>query len=219
MEIKGDIKRGLRLIAEGFRDEAELIRDLEQTLATRQAFLGRTTLEIQVKDLPLSPGLLAQIGEIFDKYPALALTGVLRDSRRTDPIPLARRLEPPLVIRHTLRSGQLQFHQGDLIVIGDVNPGATVSAAGDIMVFGRLRGNAYAGQPNDSTKGVFALSFTPTQVRIGSALAIGESSGHDPEFAHVENGQVVVESWKDVAFPDQVAQEPKHRRPSLANPS
>jgi septum site-determining protein MinC len=219
MEIKGDSKRGLRLVAEGFANELDLISDLETTLKQRRAFLGSAALDVQIQDLPLTSDLVTKIAAVFDQYPELSLSGILRDTPRPEPIPLARRLEPALVIRHTLRSGQHQYHQGDLIIIGDVNPGATVAAAGDILIFGRLRGNAHAGQPQDLSKGVYALTFTPTQVRIGPLLAIGESSGREPEFAHVESGQVVVEPWSDVRLPDVVTEDSKSRSPKVAHPS
>ena len=45
----------------------------------------------------------------------------------------------------TLRGGQVLHHTGNIVVIGDVNPGAELVATGDIVVFGRLRGIAHAG--------------------------------------------------------------------------
>lgn len=218
MELKGDAKRGLRLVAAGFADEDDLIADLVSTLALRETFLAGATVELGIRNLALTPGLLARIGDAFDRFPSVTLGGVIREPDRAQPIPLARRLDPPLVVRHTLRSGQHQAHSGDLIIVGDVNPGATVSAAGDILVFGRLRGNAHAGQPNDLQKAIYALTFTPGQIRIGSVVAIGESSGSEPEYAHIDGGQIVVEPWKDVALPETAASDPRHRRPSLANP-
>lgn len=220
MEIKGDAKRGLRLVAEGFDNNEALITDLHKTLALRHAFLGHAMLEIEVDDLALTSDLLASIAQTFEPYPNLMLGGVVRGNHRPDPIPLTRRLEPALVIRHTLRSGQHQFHAGDLIVVGDVNPGATVAAAGDILVFGRLRGTAHAGQPHDVSKAVYALTFIPQQVRIGSLLAIGEGAGKDPEFAHVEDGHVLVEAWTDVRLPESVVSDDnKHRGSRAAHPS
>lgn len=218
MELKGDAKRGLRLVATGFSDEAGLIADLVSTLTLRETFLSGATVELGVRNLALTPGLLAEIATVFDRFPAITLGGVVREPERTEPIPLARRLDPPLVVRHTLRSGQHQYHSGDLIIVGDVNPGATVAAAGDILVFGRLRGSAHAGQPNDLQKAIYALTFTPGQIRIGTVVAIGESSGTEPEYAHVDDGQIVVEPWKDIALPEAVTQDPRHRRSSLANP-
>ncbi|MEA2687413.1 MAG: septum site-determining protein MinC, partial [Candidatus Eremiobacteraeota bacterium] len=44
--------------------------------------------------------------------------------------------------RGTLRGGQALHNLGNLVVIGDVNPGAELVASGDIVVFGALRGVA-----------------------------------------------------------------------------
>jgi septum site-determining protein MinC len=46
--------------------------------------------------------------------------------------------------RGTLRSGDHLTAQGHLLVLGDVNPGARVTAGGDVLVWGRLRGSAHA---------------------------------------------------------------------------
>ncbi|MBB4825844.1 septum site-determining protein MinC [Sporosarcina luteola] len=44
-----------------------------------------------------------------------------------------------------VRSGQVIEAEGDLVVIGDVNPNGKVVAAGSIYVLGRLKGIAHAG--------------------------------------------------------------------------
>ena len=50
-----------------------------------------------------------------------------------------------IFINNTVRSGQRIECEGDIVVIGDVNPGGEVIAGGSIAVFGRLRGLAHAG--------------------------------------------------------------------------
>jgi len=47
-----------------------------------------------------------------------------------------------LLIRRTVRSGQVVRNAGTIVIIGDVNPGAEVIAEGDIIVWGKLRGYA-----------------------------------------------------------------------------
>ena len=50
------------------------------------------------------------------------------------------------IYRGTVRSGQqVSAQEGDLVVIGSVNAGAEVLAAGNIHVYGALRGRALAG--------------------------------------------------------------------------
>ncbi|OLO06087.1 MULTISPECIES: septum site-determining protein MinC [Salinicola] len=58
--------------------------------------------------------------------------------------------------RGTVRSGQqISASEGDLVVIGAVNPGAEVLAAGSVHVYGSLRGRALAGIHGDREAGIF----------------------------------------------------------------
>lgn len=211
MEVKGD-RRGLRLLAFGFADETSLIEDLRSTLLERQAFLGHAQLAVEVDTLPLTATLFQRIAEVFERFPDLTLRGIqVRETGALIPLD-GGRTGSPLVVRQTLRSGQRISHQGDLIVVGDVNPGAAVVATGDIMIFGWLRGTAYAGQPADGNRTVCALRFQPAQIRIGEVMALGDSQGEYPECARVEQGQVVVEPWHNIRLPEAVAGEPRLRR-------
>lgn len=58
--------------------------------------------------------------------------------------------------RGTVRSGQqVTAPDGDLVVIGAVNAGAEVLAAGSVHVYGALRGRALAGIHGDAQAGIF----------------------------------------------------------------
>ncbi|MGR4069991.1 septum site-determining protein MinC [Halomonas sp. LR3S48] len=60
------------------------------------------------------------------------------------------------IYRGTVRSGQqVSAPDGDLVVIGAVNAGAEVLAAGSIHVYGALRGRALAGIHGDTAAGIF----------------------------------------------------------------
>jgi septum site-determining protein MinC len=60
------------------------------------------------------------------------------------------------IYRGTVRSGQqVSAPEGDLVVIGAVNAGAEVLAAGSIHVYGPLRGRALAGIHGDNAAGIF----------------------------------------------------------------
>ena len=72
-----------------------------------------------------------------------------------------------LLIRKTVRSGQAVQHHGNIVIIGDVNPGAEVKAGGDIVIVGALRGIAHAGRKAGlDAVSITAIKFQPTQVRI-----------------------------------------------------
>ena len=57
-----------------------------------------------------------------------------------------------------VRSGQVVKADGDLVVIGDVNPNGRIVAAGSIYVLGRLKGIAHAGS-NGNAQSVIAASW------------------------------------------------------------
>jgi septum site-determining protein MinC len=100
-------------------------------------------------------------------------------------------------IKRTLRSGAAASSESDLVIVGDVNAGAQITAAGDILVWGALRGTA---QTTDGM--ICALRLQPTQLRIGGLVARppderGRRGGDEgPQCAFVDGGQIVVEPWR-----------------------
>lgn len=77
---------------------------------------------------------------------------------------------PADVVRGTCRAGEVLNFPGNVVVVGNVNPGAQIIAQGDILVFGTLRGTAHAGAGGDSTAVILAMSSIAPQLRIGEHL-------------------------------------------------
>lgn len=102
-----------------------------------------------------------------------------------------------LMLAGRVRSGQKVAAKKHLVILGDVNPGAEIIAGGDILVMGRLLGMASAGQPDNEDAIILALEFRPTQIQIGGFVAAGAASSAERsvEYAHVENGTVIVEEY------------------------
>jgi septum site-determining protein MinC len=98
-------------------------------------------------------------------------------SRWVAPGEEARGAPPPegglVVHRGTLRSGDHLQAAGSALVLGDVNPGARVSAGGHVLVWGRLRGVAHAGRLGNGSARIVALQLQPLQLRIAEAVARG----------------------------------------------
>ena len=69
-----------------------------------------------------------------------------------------------MLIKRTVRGGQVETHDGDVVIIGDVNVDSIVSASGDVAVFGRLSGEVYAGNRGDENATVTAICFEPSQM-------------------------------------------------------
>lgn len=83
----------------------------------------------------------------------------------------------------TLRSGDHLETAGSVLLLGDVNPGARISAAGHVLVWGRLRGIAHAGCQGDNFARIVALQLRPLQLRIAGAVARGPEGAPPAGFA------------------------------------
>lgn len=111
------------------------------------------------------------------------------------------RRHPTLLVRRTLRSGQRVRFYGNVVVLGDVNPGAEVTAGGDIVVMGWLRGLAHAGAEGNDQAVVSAFRLNPTQLRIANYIGRAPDQGEAvlpdvPEIAEVRDGQLVIDRWQ-----------------------
>ena len=73
----------------------------------------------------------------------------------------------------TIRSGEYLDIPGNLLILGDVNPGAIVSAEENIIIWGRLLGIAHAGSKGNSQATISALQLRPVQLRIANKVARG----------------------------------------------
>jgi septum site-determining protein MinC len=113
-------------------------------------------------------------------------------------LPAEPHADSPSTMYHvgTLRGGQALHNLGNIVVVGDVNPGAELVASGDILVFGALRGVAHAGAQGDENARVYAIELAPTQLRIATYIAADAGDPKQtpipPETACVRNGRIAI---------------------------
>lgn len=102
------------------------------------------------------------------------------------------------VVRRTLRSGQKQHSEKDLIIWGNVNESAEITAGGDIIVLGRLEGLAHAGCYGNTESVIMAHELRPQQLRIADFISrAGEDGigGNYPEIAYIEQGNICIKPY------------------------
>ncbi len=95
----------------------------------------------------------------------------------------------------TVRSGEYLESPGDLLILGDVNPGAKVSAEGNIMIWGRLLGIAHAGSKGNSKATISALQLRPVQLRIAKQIARGPKEKPQlglAEQARIDSEEIII---------------------------
>ncbi|MDQ4078489.1 MAG: septum site-determining protein MinC [Chloroflexota bacterium] len=229
--VKGD-REGLIISLPLDGDNERVIETLHSHLRQSGAFFKGAVVTLEVGARPLDTDELQQIIKILEQWEvrlesvrasddvtrSAALSLDLKLPFVVDPEVAAergqRRIAVPresvdaLLVRRTLRSGQVIRHPGSVIVLGDVNPGAEIVAGGDIVVWGTLRGVVHAGAMGDDRAIVCALKLSPTQLRISDQIAVApEEKEHNrihlwkrryqqrPELARLQEEEIVVESW------------------------
>ena len=94
-----------------------------------------------------------------------------------------------------VRSGDKISSNGNLIIVGDVNPGAYISAKKNIYIWGKLCGVAFAGKNGRNNSTIASLFLNPLQLRINKTIAIGpkeKPNNNYPEIACIENGKIII---------------------------
>jgi len=103
--------------------------------------------------------------------------------------------EDDILHKGTVRSGERISSNGDLCIIGDVNPGAIVSAKKNIYVWGKLLGIAFAGKNGNKNASIASLYLNPLQLRIANVIAIGPKDKPKncyPEIALIDKQTIII---------------------------
>jgi len=98
----------------------------------------------------------------------------------------------------TVRSGDRISSNGNLCIIGDVNPGAIVSAMKNIYVWGKLLGIAIAGKGGNNNATIASLYLNPLQLRIADVIAIGpkdKPKNYYPEIACIDEQTINIKPY------------------------
>jgi septum site-determining protein MinC len=100
-------------------------------------------------------------------------------------------------VEKTLRAGYKVETKCHVIVMGDVNPGAEIISAGNILVWGRLSGSVHAGADGDQGAKVMALNMVPTGLQIGDRVALisAKKRKSQPEVAYVFENEIIIDGW------------------------
>jgi septum site-determining protein MinC len=194
--IKG-VKEGLVFWIDDSCTFSEVIEELEHKLGkTHRSFLSGPAVPVQVKLGSRRPNEAEkeQIARIIAKGGNLIVRSIESDSPE-EPKPL-----PPdavVLMKGIVRSGQTVRHEGNLLYVGDVNPGGTIVCTGDIFVLGALRGMAHAGAEGDQRAIIAASYMRPTQLRIADVISrppdewgIADAS---MEFAYIHEGNMEID--------------------------
>ena len=192
LSVKGRGNRIELSFSEGI-SFSDALAEIENLTNDKKSFFKNSTSLISYSGLNLSYNeemeLEEKIKKLSDNTIRLLKKHTL--SRRQIEYSLREGETTCLVVEKSLRSGETAVSRGDLVIYGDVNPGAYVKARGNITVIGALRGVAHI-----TGKGrVYALYMQPSQIRIGKVCSYNKTSKNVASAIAVEeNGEIILQS-------------------------
>lgn len=105
--------------------------------------------------------------------------------------------ETALLVKHTLRSGQMVNYNGHITVLGNIHPGAKVLAGGNIIVMGTCSGFTHAGQFGNQKAYIMALRIKNAHLRIAEHILSFNQQQQQigPVVASIKNNEIMLADY------------------------
>jgi septum site-determining protein MinC len=120
--------------------------------------------------------------------------------KNTEPVSEARAPAGVSIVERSLRSGQREEFDGDIVLVGQLNSGAELLAGRSVSVLGKLKGSVHAGRSGAEGAYVMAGSFESRQLRLGdrvcAQLGAGMKWWKKPVIITLEDGGFFFREWK-----------------------
>ena len=160
-------------------DFATICDEVRNKFRESAKFFGNAKMAISFDGKKLSDAQQRELLDIIAENSEVHIVCVIEKNSETEELH-RRSLENRLqeldssngqFYKGNLRSGQVLDTETSIIIVGDVNQGATVTSKGNIIVLGALLGNVYAGAGGNENAFVLALELDPVQIRIADTIA------------------------------------------------
>ncbi|MDR4948741.1 septum site-determining protein MinC [Neobacillus cucumis] len=181
--IKGT-KEGLVLHLDDTCSFEELKKELDQKLSANSRIEDDRNyiyVKVNVGNRYLSLEQREELNNLIREKKNLMVDDIVSNVITLEEAEQVRTANEVKTVSKIIRSGQVLEAPGDLLLIGDVNPGGTVIAGGNIFIMGTLKGVAHAGCFGNEEAVIVASSMKPSQLRISDQI------DHAPD--HAENNE------------------------------
>ncbi|WP_166510184.1 septum site-determining protein MinC [Desulfallas thermosapovorans] len=197
VDIKGT-KNGLIILLDPNRDFEDIKTGLKNKMESASGFFSgaRFTLYHEKQLYPTEKTELESICKSYGLIPNPEAKWPLnaRKSAGIPKEPVDIPGEAALLVKRTLRSGQMVNYHGHVTVLGNIHPGAKVLATGNIIVMGTCSGFVHAGQTGNKEAFIMAFQFNNSHLRIADQTLYyePEQSFTGPVLAKIEQGKIIL---------------------------
>lgn len=162
--IKGSAD-GITILLNLNQDYEKLVKKLIQKVKKEKKFLSGSKLLVKGIDRNLDIDELGMARKMIKDKTGLTLESpdYLQEKIET---PVINKLKQTEMINHTLRAGDKIMTQSDVVILGDINPGAEISSKGSIYIYGKIRGSVHAGLDGNQNSIITCLGFSPIHLQI-----------------------------------------------------
>ncbi len=182
----------------------QLLRDIAVKFEDSTRFWGAVQMTLTLAGRPLTPEQEFQIANVIMDHSQIEIVCLVDlDSNRT------KRCEKALneklmelsaatgqFYRGCLKKGESLESEASIVIIGDVEQGARVTARGNVVVLGELKGTVVAGAAGNELAVIVALTMAPYQLKIANLSTKinekGRRMGRGPMTAAIEQGEICV---------------------------
>jgi len=203
-------KKGLILLIDSYRSVDELRQDIMKKFADAKDFFSEgDEISLMLTQDTSKPDDIVKIVSLLSDL-GVHVKDILVGSMEQKDVKVGQKYDlvrekitevrGAQIIRRNLRSGQIVVHNYDVVVVGNVHPGAEVIAGGSVVIFGSAKGVLRAGYSQGETGIIAAIDLQPSLIQIGSFLTQEYDHFDSPAVAHVRTGRIVVEEADDVKF-------------------
>jgi septum site-determining protein MinC len=168
--IKG-VKEGLIFLLDDTCKFDLLITDLRNKLTkTHQSILSGPEIQVQIRlgNRIISEAQKQSIIDLVTERSNLIIRSIETATTKAQKKDATKQLK---MLKTIIRSGQTVHHDGDILILGDVNPGGTITSTRNIYILGSLRGMAHAGIDGDEQSIIASSHMKPTQLRIAGIIS------------------------------------------------
>lgn len=184
----------------------ELLDEIRDKFQSSARFFKNATMAVTFEGRFLTAGQEREIVQIISRASGIRITCIVdtneeREATFKNIVEQSMKSvekDDGLFYRGTLRRKQVLESESSIIIVGNVDFGASVVSKKNILVLGALRGNAHAGASGDASSFVLALKMRPNTLKIAdisyncSRMKISETV--KPQIAELDGDHIYIDS-------------------------
>lgn len=199
---------GISLFLDPNADFNELIEDIANRFEESRKFFRNAKVALAIEGRNVTEEEERQIVNIIGEHSDVTVICLVGKNEETNRkfVKAVKRVETQRDENNTrlyignIGDDEIVESEGSLVIYGNVELGGVAVATKDVIVFGYISGQVFAGAPKDESAVVICFGLSPRKVNIGDCkyldkgrLSFGKKIKFIPQKLYVKDGKVVSE--------------------------